>query len=235
MTNAVTLSHTALTLYIRKWRVRSHILNVPLPAVESFAAARQMAELEHNKAFKCLLVLCFTVQYCFVEGTCYEQPAKRNKQWWGATAGLEDDFTAPHAFKPRYTAYPSPLLSHYDYVTHNLGLHHCLESSAYIFQSRELIPYSAHFHVPGTSDSIRERLHYIMLVSVFHATHWGCKAAKRYKRSIMFRLMGCCTCGWLSRWKTEENQFKMESVQCVSVPEVSIFVFRTVDDWCEKF
>lgn len=68
MTNAVTPPHTALTLYIHKPRVRSHILNVPLPAVESFAAARQMAELEQKKALECLLVLCFTAQPCFVEG-----------------------------------------------------------------------------------------------------------------------------------------------------------------------
>lgn len=79
VTNAGTLSHTALALYIRKWRGRGHILYVPLPAMELFAAARHMAELEHNKALKCLLVLCFTVQPCFVEGTCCEEPSKANK------------------------------------------------------------------------------------------------------------------------------------------------------------
>ena len=38
-----------------------------------------------------------------------------------------------------HPACPSASLSHYDYVMHNLGSHHCSESGAYIFQSRELI------------------------------------------------------------------------------------------------
>lgn len=49
VTNAGTLSHTD---HIHKWRGGGHFLNEPLPAVEWFAAARHMAESEHNKALK---------------------------------------------------------------------------------------------------------------------------------------------------------------------------------------
>lgn len=70
-----------------------------------------------------------------------------------------------------HPACPSASLSHYDYVMHNLGSHHCSESGAYIFfRAESLSLYAALFHVPGTSGNIREALHYIMLFAVSHAT-----------------------------------------------------------------
>lgn len=56
-------------------------------------------------------------------------------------AGLEDGFNAPHPLpSPVTPPCPSPSLSHCDYVTHNLGLRHSLESGAYIFSEQRAYP-----------------------------------------------------------------------------------------------
>lgn len=135
MTNAVTRSHTAHCIY--KWRVRGSHLECATPSCG-------IVKLDPNKMF------AFTGFDCikrFVEGTCYKHLAKGNKQQQrGALGGTEDDFTAPSELHP--SACLSPSLSKYDYIMHNLGLHHCLESSTYIFQSRELILVLCSFPCP---------------------------------------------------------------------------------------
>lgn len=76
VTNAGTLSHAE---HIHKWRGGGHSLNEPLPAVEWFAAARHMA-VRAQQSLESVCLSSLTVQQCFGEGTCYEEPAKGNKQ-----------------------------------------------------------------------------------------------------------------------------------------------------------
>lgn len=78
-----------MQVLVRGWGgAKGYILNVPLPVPQWLAAVRHMVDPKHNKASKCLLVLCFTVQQRFVEGTCLEEQAKGNKRWFPSNPPL---------------------------------------------------------------------------------------------------------------------------------------------------
>lgn len=126
----------------------------------------------------------------------------------------------PHPIPPSPVT-PPALLPHYlnyDYIIHNLGLHHCLESSAYIFQSEGLILVLRSFPCPWHIrwHQREPALYYVIFVS--HAQHHGRKAENRYKLSIVFILTWCCTCGWLSKSK---QKIFLEKSSCVLVEEFS--------------
>lgn len=140
------------------------------------------------RVFACTASRC-TMELCRA-GNCYEESAKSNKLWRCAIAGPEDVFPSTpslQALLQRRPACPSASLSHQDYVRHNLGLHHCLEYRAYIFQSRELIRVLRSFPCPRrvTRHQGRAALH-----AVISGSHAAAAAPRMTSRGDTNDLLG---------------------------------------------